>query len=112
MENEKLINSGVELNKNQANELLNLQQKTDNRLKEIEEKYKDNEVIISRAKYILGRKEFLISIRFIMKYLFNVDCQNNALSSTESKELNSLSNDIYHKMVEIDNKLEEYIKTL
>lgn len=112
MENDRLIKSGVELNKNQANELLNLKQKTDNRLKEIEQKYKDNDAIISRAKYILGKKEFLISIRFVMKYLFNVNCQNNVLSSTESKELNSLSNDIYHKMVEIDNKLEEYIKTL
>ena len=54
MENERLIKSGVELDKNQANELLNLKQKTDNRLKEIEEKYKDNNAIISRAKYILS----------------------------------------------------------
>ncbi|MFR8145596.1 MAG: hypothetical protein ACLU8Y_01905 [Clostridia bacterium] len=112
MENERLIKSGVELDKNQANELLNLKQKTDNRLKEIEEKYKDNNAIISRAKYILSKKDFLISIKFVMKYLFNVNCENNVLSITESKELNSLSNDIYHKMLELENKLEEYIKTL
>lgn len=112
MENERLIKSGVELNKNQANELLNLKQKTDNRLKEIEEKYKDNDAMISKAKYILGKKEFLISIKFVMQGLFYMNCENNVLSSTESKEVNSLCNDIYHKMLELENKLEEYIKTL
>lgn len=111
MENERLIDSGVEFNKNQVDEILNLERKTDNRLKEIEEKYKDNDAIISRAKYILGKKEFLISIKFVIQCLFYKNWQN-VLSSTESKELNSLCNDIYHKMLELENKLEEYIKTL
>lgn len=111
MENEKLISSGVEFDKNQVDEILNLKQKTDNRLKEIEEKYKDNDEIISRAKYILGKKEFIISIKFVIQYLFYMNWQN-VLTSTESKELNSLCNDIYHKMLELENKLEEYIKTL
>jgi hypothetical protein len=112
MKNKRLINSGVQFDKNQVDEISNLRQKTDNRLKEIEEKYKDNNEIISRAKYILGKKEFLISIKFVMQCLFYMNCENNVLSSTESKELNSLCNDIYHKMLELENKLEEYIKTL
>lgn len=112
MENKRLISSGVEVDENQINEILNLTQETDNRLKEIEEKYKDNDEIISRAKYILGRKEFLIGIKFVIPYLFYMNCENNVLSSTESKELNSLCNDIYHKMLELENKLEEYVKPL
>lgn len=112
MENKRIINSGVEFDKNQADIISNLMQETDNRLKEIEEKYKDNDEIISRAKYILGKKEFVISIRFVMKCLFNMNCKNNVLSSTEIKELKSLCNNIYHKMLELGNKLEEYVKTL
>lgn len=111
MENERVISSGVKFDKNKVDEILNLQQKTDNRLKEIEEKYKDNEAIILRAKYILGRKNFLISNKYVMQCLFYMNWQN-VLSSAESKELNSLCNDIYHKMLELENKLEEYTKTL
>lgn len=112
MKTNRLIKSGVEFDKNQVDKILNITQKTDNKIKEIEEKYKDNDEIISKAKYILGKKEFLISIKFVMQCLFNTNCKDNVLSSTESKELNSLCNDIYHKMLELENKLEEYIKIL
>lgn len=98
----------IELTERQQKRIKYHIKRTEEKLEEIKKKNRIREDTSSEDKYILHRKLTITMLTIIMRNMRKyLSLYGGILFDAEYKELNSLTDDLYHKLIEIDNKLED-----
>lgn len=98
----------MELTENQQKRIKYHIKRTEKKLEEIKKKHYIREDSSSEDKYMLNRKLTITILKIIMRNMRKcLSLEGGILFDAEYKELKSLTDDLYHKLIEIDDKLED-----
>lgn len=104
----------IKLGEEQRKILQEDMQKSENKIQEIRDKYHiSDDEITSEERYVLDRQVLIKTMKSIIEDVFyKMSWEDNALLSAESKELKSLSNEVYYKVIEVENKLQDIYENI